>query len=91
MKSVFDVKDEKKVQVHKVYRLARLRVWLVDLVEGSILVQNNLESSLIAEVNEKARQRSYFFRLKGAGQSQNVEVSPKGEILFFSMREDNVL
>ncbi|KAF3663931.1 putative U4/U6 small nuclear ribonucleoprotein Prp3-like [Capsicum annuum] len=53
MGSFAHVEDDKKKLVREVHQLARLGVWLVDLAEGSVSVQNGSESPLVTEVKEK--------------------------------------
>lgn len=42
MDSTAHLEDWKKKLVHDIHRLVRLGVWLVDSVEGSVMVQNLL-------------------------------------------------
>lgn len=53
MGSFAHIKDKKKELVCEVHRLTRLGVLLVDSTEGSVMVQNCLESSLEVEVKAK--------------------------------------
>lgn len=50
--SIPHIEDEKTKLAYEVHRLARLRFWLVELTEGSILVQNGSKSSLVAKVKK---------------------------------------
>ncbi|KAF3640589.1 hypothetical protein FXO37_23390 [Capsicum annuum] len=73
MGSVSHVEDDKKKLVQEVYQLVRLGVLLVDSTEGSVWVQNSLESSLIAKVKEKQDRDPNLVKLKESVRDQKVE------------------
>lgn len=58
---------------------------MVDLIEGSRWVQNNLESSLVVEVKEKQHRDPILFKLNEVVWHQKVEFFYKGGdgILYF--------
>lgn len=89
--SVSYVEDEKNELVFDVHRLAKLEVWQVDSVEGSIMVQNGFEFSLVAEMKEKQESDLIFLKLKELVQSQDLTFSPKGKMVFLAIRADYVL
>ncbi|KAF3656468.1 hypothetical protein FXO38_14137 [Capsicum annuum] len=78
MMSISHVEDEKNDLAPKVHRLAKLGVWLVGSAEGSILVHNGLESSLVAKVKKKKDSNSIVHKLKTSFKSQEVEVITQG-------------
>lgn len=77
-KSVAYLEERKKKLVREVHQLARLGVWLVDSIKGSVWVQNGLKSSLVFEVTEKQDKDPIFLQLKEAIQNQKVEVFSQG-------------
>lgn len=53
MHSVAHLENEKKELVREGHKLSRLGGWLYDMDDGGLMVPNNFESYLVAEVNEK--------------------------------------
>lgn len=68
-KSVAYLEERKKKFVREVHQLARLGVWLVDSIKGSVWVQNGLKSSLVFEVTEK-QDKDPIFSLVKRGNSE---------------------
>lgn len=47
------IEDDKKLFTNEVHRLSSLGVYFLNLDNRGLMVQNDSESSLVAEVNEK--------------------------------------
>lgn len=91
MGHVHHVDDEKKKLVHNVQKLAILGVCLVNLVKISVLEKNDSKSSLVVEVKEKKDSDSILLKLKGSSaKSRRFIVSPKGEMVYFSVKANYV-
>src|SRR5687767_907514 len=78
MGSVAHVNDDKKELVKEVHRLARLGVRLLGVMEGSTLVQNGSESSLVADVKSKQDLDSSLVELKRLVDEKKIKVFSKG-------------
>ncbi|WMV19304.1 hypothetical protein MTR67_012689 [Solanum verrucosum] len=74
MGSVTHIEEERKDLSKYVHRLTHLGVGLMDMPDGSVIVQNRSESSLVAEVKEKQDSDPILLQLKGAVHQQKVEV-----------------
>ena len=66
MGSTTHIEEEKRELDKDVHRLARLGVRLMDSIEGGIMVNNDIESSLVSEVKEKQDQDTIFLNLKAS-------------------------
>ena len=80
------VEEKRKELVKYVHRLARLKVHLMSISDSGVTVQNGAESSPVVEVKEKQESDLISLVLNGAFNNQRVEVSPKGEMVYFATK-----
>ncbi|WMV24218.1 hypothetical protein MTR67_017603 [Solanum verrucosum] len=78
MGSVAHVEEVRKELAKDVHRLARFRVFLMDISDDGMIVQNGSKYSLVAEVKEKQDSDPILLQLKGAVHQQKVEVFTQG-------------
>ncbi|XP_070004111.1 uncharacterized protein [Nicotiana sylvestris] len=64
MGSLAHVEANKRTMIKEVHRLANLGVRLLDSEDGGVVLQNRVESSLVAEVKEKQISDPYLLQLK---------------------------
>src|SRR5688572_8250990 len=84
MGSVAHVDEDKKELVKEVHRLARLGVKLLGTMEGSMLVQNGSESSLVVDVKSKQDLDPSLMELKRLVDEKKIEV-----FSFFELSESS--
>ncbi|WMV54661.1 hypothetical protein MTR67_048046 [Solanum verrucosum] len=88
---ITNIEDGKKELVRDFHRLARLVVDLVDSNEGSVIVQNGSELSLIADVKAKKDLDLILVDLKKSVSKKTIEAFPKGEMVSFNTKWEDVI
>ena len=78
MGSVAHVEEEWKELVKDVYRIALLGVRLMSISKSCVIVESRATSSLAVEVKEKQDSDPILLELKGAVNTQRVEVFSQG-------------